>query len=367
MRQWFLLSLLLVGEAAAFEPCKPFCDSGCSVPALLKMGGTVSAAYGQMTTQNTVLNSSLVAVDAAIIEQATVLGATWFEQLSLSTSALGAQTSVWLLSEFMRAKTMADNTDNIAQNLYTSLKPLLLSAKVNDNNQTYLQNAMPETGEIFTNKAAHHKTALKKNDALHREILQRFIAYSAELQTGDESIAASIRASFNEKLFDISHFTTDSSLSDEEFSAYQDLFTFVVNTRPLPATSNGNKTDVLAVKIYNAKLAFVMDAVLSLLVEQTQTIETDWVRSYMTRTSVATSISEVEGISGLVKGRLSSSGYYLDIKSLSTAGLQRELTYLKAEENYLLYQSNKKSQLNNNLLIIGLIQVLNKAASALHI
>ncbi len=367
MRKWLFLSLLLAGNATAFQPCMPFCDAGCSVPALLKMGVTVGAVYGQMTSHNNALNSQLLSVDSAVIEQAAALGAAWFEQLEFSAHGLAAQTDVWLLAEYMRNKTMAENTDNISQNLYTSLKALRLSAKVNENNQTYLLNAMPETGELFTNKAGNHKKGLKKGKALHREILQHFISYSTELETGDESIAVGIRASFKDKLFDISHLASGSTLSDEAFNAYQDLFTFMVNTHPLPADGNGTKTYEFERKIYNAKLAFVMDAVLNLLVEQAQTIETDWVRSYMTKTSAAASISEAETVSGLVSGRLASPGYYLDIKSLSTVGLQRELTYLKAEENYLLLKSNEKKQLKNTLLMLRLIQALNSEAGLLGI
>jgi hypothetical protein len=360
MKQWLFLMVLITCHVQAFEPCKPFCDMGCSVPAIIEMAATVSAGYSEMTSLNQSLNAHLLSVDAAVVEQGAALGGAWFEQLQWSLSGLDAQTNVWLLSTLMQAKSMAENTDNITQNFYASLRAKALAARVNDNNQTYRQNTMPQSGELLTNKAASHKTGRKKAAALHRQLMAQFMAYSTESAGADQGIAASIRTGFDASTFDIHAFITADTVDDQTFKAYQDLLMFVVNTNPLIATGNS-----LNAKTHLVKLALVMNVMVGLLVDKAQTLPTDWVQSYMAKTSAFAAISETETLHGLVSGRLSAPGYFLDIKALSGAGLQRELTYLKAEENELLRQSNQNKQHKNTLLLVGLMQTLNDEAAVL--
>lgn len=361
---WLFALLALPVPASAWLPCQPFCDAGCGGAALQAMGASVAAAAQGQTGAN---QGHLQAINSVI--QSTVnfgvnMSDEWTQATMDILSGLDASTSRIELAKNVELKNREYTTDAITQSFKTALTETFMAERVAENQRIYLEPAMPETGEIGPLAAAPLKSSYLKSQQLVKEITGTQVAYSQELTVGDASIAISTRLSTDNEVYESSITVCTRTLSNDQLNNLQTLLTYLINPNPLPtigeermATTEGEQYE-LARRAYNSKLTWLYAVTNQVVANKAQYASTGWVRSYVHRDSNEPELSFSESLAGLINGRVTADGWYQNVKNLNETGLYREYSYLRAEENALLFLLSQRRAWRNELLSLLVLEKL---------
>jgi hypothetical protein len=147
--------------------------------------------------------------------------------------------------------------------------------------------------------------------------------------------------------------------------------TYLTNSKPLPILSErelsgpGAQNYELKRRIHNSTVELVSTVLNEVVSHKAQFAAPDFVRSYVSRSTTELELSLDETLSSLINGRISSEGWFLNIKLLNEVGLKREHLYLTAESNALLFQLTQKREWRNQLMAIVAMADLSKQANTL--
>lgn len=356
------ITLLVPVTCFAWMPCMIFCDSGCGGAAITAMGSSVSAAQQSQTEANQRHLESINKVNQSVIDLGVDLSDKWTSATMDLLSAIDARTNKIELAETMSMKAKEYNTDTTNFITTESLKGLLIAENISANNADFSVASMPETGNICANAAPSRKEGYFKAFKLEEEILNVQEEYSNELNNIDQAYVATSRLSANEDIYNPALMVCEKTISDEDLRHMESLMLYLTNPFPLPSFPEKDwvSPDIqeyeIKRRLYNAKTKWVTGILNKVLASRAELSSSSWVQSYAHVPSSNSKISNTESISSLIEGRVSSDGWYLNIKSLNKPGLNRELVYLKAEENALLNLVSQRRELRNQLLSMLVIE-----------
>jgi len=358
----FLFLILFSTSALAWQPCMIFCDAGCGGQALGRLGGDVSLAMSQQTAQVQSLLQAINETTQEAINLGVDLGESWTTSTSDILSALDARTNKIELALIQNVKANEFGTDATVRSLVQTLKEKIIAENVSNNNTTLSDLAMPESGEVGVMSTQAIKESYLKAPLLAQEITDNQSIYANELKGGDESIAVTKKLSVSEETYRVINLISDHTLSDDKLTDIQRLFTMLSNPSPLPTLNEGDLLSISAQeydlnrRIHNAKLAMINGIINRVIAEKAQLSDASWIRSFVERTSTEPGMSLSENLASKVNGRIDSNGWYLNIKLINDVGLNRELTYLSAEENVLLMRLTKRYEWRNKLYAMLLVE-----------
>lgn len=348
----------------AWVPCMPFCDAVCGGAALLAMGTSISAAMQNQASANQQLLYAINDTTQSTVSLGTDLADSWTTSTMDILSALDARTSKIELAQTTQIKEREYSTDALTNVFTQALREKYVAEKVSENNRMFSAMAMPETGEIGANAATPFKEAYFKSHQHAEEVATNQIQFGEELTPGDSSFAVNARLTSSEDVYKGHLIACEKTLSNDELNQMQTLITYISNPKPLPVLENAELSSSsgqeyeLKRRVYNSKSQMFSTIVNEVVAHRAQFSSPDIVRSYVSRSSSEPKLSLNETLDSLIIGRVSSDGWYLNIKILNEVGLQREMTYLKAEENALLYMLSQRREWRNQLLAAIVIEEL---------
>jgi len=352
----FPFLLVLPAFSYAWVPCMPFCDSGCGGAALQAMGTSIASAMQSQASANQQLLQSINDTTQSSVNLGIDLADTWTTSTMDILSALDARTSKIELAQTMQIKGKEYATDGFNNVFTQALREKFLAEKVNENNRIFSVLSMSETGEIGANAASSIKESYFKSHQHAEAVASNQEQFGEELTPGDSSFAVNARLTSSEDVYKGYLIACEKTLSNDELNQMQTLVTYISNPKPLPIldhtqnlSSKGQEYE-LKRRLYNAKSQMISTIVNEIVSHRAQFSSPDIVQSYVSRSSTEPELSISETFNSLITGRVSSDGWYLNIKILNEVGLQREMTYLKAEENALLYMLSQRREWRNQLL-----------------
>lgn len=355
----------------AWMPCMPFCDSGCGGVALQGLGTSVASAMQSQGSANQQLLNAINDVTQTNIDFGTDMADAWTSSTMDILSALDARTSKIELAQTMQIKAREFSTDALNNVFVQALREKYTAEQVSENNKTFSNTAMPETGEIGAIAASELKQAYLKTHQHAEEVSVNQKGYSEELTPGDTSIALNKKLATNTDVFNGHIISCERTLSDDELNNMQVLITYLTNPNPLPVFTEGQLSSPKAQsyelqrRIYNAKTNWVSAIANEMIAHRAQFASPDWVRSYVNRSSTEAEMSMNESLASLIEGRVTSDGWYLNTKIMNETGLERELTYLKSEENALLFMLSQRREWRNQLLSLMAVGQLGRSVEQL--
>lgn len=370
-RLLFPLFLAFPGVSYAWIPCLPFCDAACGGAALTAMGTSIaSAVQSQASTTQQLLQGTNETTQNMVSLGADLAGS-WTSSTMDLLSGLDARTAKLELAETIQIKERQYSTDALTKVFTQALREKHVAEKVSENNNMFSETAQPETGEIAANAATPIKEAYFKSHQHAEAVAANQQQFADELNAGDSSYASSARLTSEEDIYASHLIVCEKTLTVDEINQMQTLVTYITNPKPLPvmpesqtASHKGQQYE-LKRKVHNAKRQMVSAIVNEIVAHRAEFASPDIVRSYISRSSQTPELSLGETFDSIITGRLSADGWYLNIKGLTKTGLQREMAYLQAEENYLLFMLSQRREWRNQLLATIAIEEIGQQANKL--
>jgi len=359
------LSLMLVSfKSIAWQPCQPFCDAGCGGAALLALGTSIT---GQSTTQTSANSTHLNGITNLInsYSQFGVDIVNLYTQDMMDTlSSLDARTNKIELALNQNQKTMVNMIDTKNNTIVNAFKESFIMKNVLDNNRQFSSHSIPESYILSANASPSIRTAYEKSENQIKEIAPIKQQYNNELDAVDHTLSIATKLDISDTEYNLNDLIESKTLADDKIKPLQKLVAYITNHKPLKKIS----ADVMSTQVgadyelkrrqYNAKINYIQIILDRFIARKTQYMSDDWIQSYVFRSSIQPGMSFDESISSMIKGRLSSEGWYQNIKLLEAPGIRREITYLSAEENTLLYLLSELRESRNNLLALIALEKL---------
>ncbi len=350
-----LISSAIPLASYSWTPCMPFCDSACGAPAIISMGSSIQAAFSQQQAQLQTLGNEIVSVN----NNFATLGQNYADNYTNDTfdrlSALDASTSKietgW--SQLIKAE---ENLSDFKLTQWKSAVEKYFNASQSAHVARIAGDAaQSQTGDLGACSAGEIKQAHYRTQQISESSLDIHRRYLEDLQSGDGAFSIALK---NESGFvDTSPMAIyhDSSIPEDLLLSLQGMLSYLVTPLNEPtvsgdggfSSSENKELDQLGHRMASAWIAGIAAEILSSrAIYGDLQCETSYVSS--SGDDAGNSLNEL--LRSKIEGRLTSEGYWGVSKALLTAGLRRELVYLKAEENMLLYQRYKIRSRRNELL-----------------
>lgn len=332
----------------------PFCDSTCGAPALMSLGTSVQGAYAQQQSQLQSLGNEIGTAnnDLLTFSQNYVNGITndTFDRLTALDAATTRIESSWI--QLIKAK--ENFSDFKVTEWNSAIKKYFNASQVAKHSKQFSDLSQPTTGDLGACSSAEIKRGNYRSQHVSGEIVSVQKRYLEEIRKGDTAIAIAIK---NETDFvkssplNVMH---DKSIPNDLLINLQGLFAYMVNPSPTPNIDNEGSVrddkDELEYRERNIALTWISSIAATVLAKRAVFDDLQCESSYVSKSSNDAGNSLHELWSSKIEGRITSEGYWGASKQLLPSGLHRELTYLKAEENMLLYERYKMRERRNELL-----------------
>ena len=360
--------MLLPSLAWSWIPCTPFCDAACGGAALGALGASVSSSMQTQGSANQQVFNGIKDVAQGTAAFGTSMAEAWTSTTLNNLSSLEAITARIELAQTMQLKGREFSTDLITQGFSDGIKNKFITEAVSQNIGEFSDYSAPETGEIGVLAANDIKRSyiMSHQHAEKMAISQKIFA--EELTASDRSLATAKKSAKPDEIYESQIIFCQQTFSEAELSNMQNLITYITNQTPLPILGDkylylpSVQDYELERKVFNGKVSWVAAIVNEIIASRGQFASADWVRSYASRTSNEPKLSISESLNSLIRGRVTSDGWFLNIKSMNETGLQREMTYLKAEENALYFLLSQRREWRNQLLAMIAVGKLGKQA-----
>ena len=272
-------------------------------------------------------------------------------------------------------------TDHLVTSLVTLFKQLHLAEQVDNNNKTYHPKmAQPVSGDIGANRASLLKQSFVQTKQIFAQMVADMRVYSNDtddVNTAGGSIKVGALLAEKDQVFDPLPFLLQDRLSDEESLNFQRLLTIMFNPVPLKAaTAEQMASDPNAVayeldrQLHNVKTGMAHAVFADMVAAKSATLPmstTDWQQGYVNITPDENgNVSQAEFIKAEAEGRLLSEGWFLNVKSMSEAGILREQVYQQSINNYLLVEQLKQQKSALLLQALQQIQTLKSDRPTFH-
>jgi len=361
-----LLLLTLPAKSYSWAPCMPFCDSGCGGAALQAMGASIASAEQNQANVNQQVLQALNDTTQNIIGLGTDFADSWTSSTMDLLSALDARTAKIEIAQAIQIKEREFSTDAFNGVFTQALREKYVAEKVSENNRLLPVLVVSETGEIGTNASLSLKEAYFKTHQHAEEVSSNQALFGEEITPGNSSFGVSARLTSSDDVYKGHLLHCEKTLNNNELNNIQTFVTYITNPKPLLVLEDRKLASPRAQeyelkrRIYNAKSQLVSTIINEVVAHRAPFASPDIVRSYVSRSSTESKLSITEALNSLVEGRVSSDGWYLNIKLLNKSDLQREMTYLKAEENTLLFMLHQRREWRNQLLATIVVEDLGR-------
>lgn len=321
----------------------------------------VTASVQANVTSTQALNASVQATDAAWQAAINLNSTNYLQGLDASTSRIEG-----VITQLIKAEV------NLSDHEVTSISDIfkqLFNAEQKTITERMLRQEFAQTmsGEIGANRAPLLKQGLVRRDQQWRQMDINFAQWSDNTTTVDsagKAITTSMLLTEGDDVFDPTPLLTKNVISEPESLNMQKLITLLAN--PIPekkmsdnalASNPKAPQQELERKLRNAKRSIAFSALSKGLSEREAVIpisENDWLQGYTSaRPDTNGMTSYREFIESETVGRLTSEGWFEDIKTKTEAGVLREQVYQQAINNHLLYESLLQEE--HQLLLLAII------------
>jgi len=214
------------------------------------------------------------------------------------------------------------------------------------------------------------KEASTQKKQLHKVTAQAFQNYNDKSDAVDKGMEYRVvldRVNQDKENLRIDNwFRKDATLTDIEVDQLNWMTATVSNAIPLPNVSersalSDTKSPPYEVerRIWNSRVASLQQVVSDQITDRTALVEPDWIEGYAGDPSTD-KISILESLSREIDGRLETPGWFQNVKQMPKSGLKREMNYLLAIENKLIYELVERINHKNRLLSLSLAKKLNE-------
>ncbi len=336
-----------------------FCDSGCGGKALTKLGAAVVKKAAKQTSSNAKHLKEINSVSNSTIQLGTDVTTGWIDANQAVLSALDARTNRIELAQIQNQKTKSRLTDHKLSTLVNTLKESLDAKNIEGNSQIIANKiSQPETGNVGANSTAERRIGFEKSRKLVSEIAATRAVYKNQYQEHDQTMALQLKLTKPDEIFNPTDLVLKDTLSNDALNNLEELLSYLSFSKPLSVLPENKRASHKASQYeldrrnYNATITWIETIVDKNLARKAQFIDPSWAQSYVHRSSTESNMSFNESIAALIDGRVTADGWYLNLSTMTTIGLQRELTYLKAEENLLHFLSIEQAEMRNQLLAL---------------
>jgi len=373
MRKLFsiaVMSICCIYTNLAIAGCDPCIQSAANTANSQMTSGlssTTAAVNANVTATNT-LNTTVQSVSAALQSTLSLHSQQYLSGLSASTNRIE-------LSIQQNTKTITNLTDHFNNTMVNALKEMRIAEQVDENNKTFGQLAQPLSGDIGANRAPMLKEGIVQSRQIWRKITDDMHTWNnntSDVNALGSAAKTSILLTEPDEVWDPSALVTKNQISIEESLNLQKLLTLIVNPVPQRAATKeelANDSRIaekeLNRRIDNSKLSLVHSVLANSVAKRHPLIPIsgdDWQIGYTTsqpdnngKTSYL-SMLESETV-----GKLTSEGWYLDIKTKTVAGAMREQVYQSAIRNQMLMDLVEQEEQKNILLAIIAIEEITKS------
>lgn len=340
--------------AHSWNHCLPFCAS-CSAALFTSMGTVTAGQVAQGVSLSTQQAAATQGVNASLVSLGSITSAALVRRNTSLLSALGASTSVFELASLAGLKARESTVDFETSTLVNTFKELEIARVVSNTAKDYGPASNPTSGNIMLAGSCEAAVAGKKKEFMVEGISAVFDQYNNELGNSDEGVDQAVKAQKTSEELNAIPLTKNKTYSDVEKLKQQEIITMIVNpsrSGPEGEVDGRSERIILLERIRMSKLKMIHNILSIVSVENFPIEPKSHIPTYLQYITTGANIGHLEKIMASVDGRMSSDGWYLEIKTKNNSGLNRELTYLKSEENALLYEKLKLKRLKNNLLAI---------------
>lgn len=321
----------------------------------MTLGTSIQAAYAQQQAQLQALGSQINSTNNAVLS----LSQNYIDNISNDTfdrlSSLDASTarieSGW--AQIVKAK---ENLSDFKLTQWkTAVDKYFNASQAAETVQMFGEASQAESGRLGACSAGEIKRAQYSDKQVSAEIIDVQKRYLNDLRSGDSALAAAIK---NESEFvgtNTLALLHDSSIPDEQLATLQGLLSYIIT--PLPKSINDDaavtpsmERDALDHKRRSISSIWIAGVAAEVLSRRAIYGDLQCEESYVATSSSSAGSSMNELIESKINGRIEAEGYWGSVKQLLPSGLRRELVYLKAEENMLLYQRYQIRERRNQLL-----------------
>ncbi len=351
----FVLSLFINKEAFAWAPCLPFCDGSCGAPAIAAFGASVQAATAQQQSQFQTLgreiNSSSKEITNFSKNYIDAISNDAFDRMSALDASTSKREASW--AQLLKAK--ENLTDFKLRQWNATISGYFQATQAADSEKTFGQASQSETGQLGACAAGEIKRAMLSNKQVSEEIIEVQKRYLHDLKDGDSALAIAVKSTDEFSNSNVLSLLHDASIPDAQLSKLQGILNYIVMPNP-PVESDSvtaiGDEKLLKVRLQNSTAAWIAGITAEVLARRAVYGELQCEDSYVVKSSQAAGSSMNELMKSKIEGRLVSDGYWGAAKLLLPTGLKREIVYLKAEENMLLYQRYQIRERRNQLLAL---------------
>lgn len=309
------------------------------------------------------------ALSTALTASSTALQSVLQLNSSQQLQGLSAATNKIELAITANTKAVERMSDHTVKSLVNALKEISIAERVDETNKTFGSGvAHPISGDVGANRAALLKQGFVQTEQLWGQLstnMHEWNKNSLNTSTAGKRIALAKLLTESEGVWNPIPLITKNQLTDQESLDAQKMLTMMIN--PVPAkqvTAEELATDPRAAdrelkrKLHNARNEMIHAVMSKSIADKTPTIpaSTDnWLMGYTAVEPDATTnkVSVASMLESETSGRVSSEGWYQDIKTKSEAGLLREQVYQQAINNKLLASLMETER--NELLLTALI------------
>lgn len=345
---------------AGCDPCIQAAAQTTSTQMSTSIQNVTASVQGNVSATQA-LNASIQATDAA-----------WQAVVNLNSTnylqGLDAATSRIELSQSQLLKVIENLADHEVQSI-TKIFEQLYNAEQKSVTERMLRPelAQPMSGEIGANRAALLKKGIVQKDQRWKQMDINFAQWSNNTATVDSagnSITTSMLLTEDPEVFDPTPLLTKNVISEDESLNMQKLITLLANPVPekrisddeLVTNPNAEKLE-LERKLRNSKRAIAFSVLSKGIAEREAVIpisEDDWLLGYTIASPDNNgNTSYRDFLESETVGRLSSEGWYQDIKTKTETGVVREQVYQQALNNHLLFKSLQQEE--QQLLLLAIL------------
>lgn len=334
------------------------CDS-CIQSAANSASNSMSSSLNEITSSVNENVSATNNLNSTVESVGETIGSTIEINHELLSQGISAATNRIELAVQQNTKSAELLNDHLVKSLVQLFKDISVAEQVHNNNKTYDPDiAQPLSGDIGSNRAP----LLKQGYVQRRQITQQMSQNMYDWVTVPEretNVSDSARLSAllveDESVWDPTPIIGTDVITDEEFKRVQKLLTVLITPVPLRAlkpdelaTNRGGSEYEVSRKLYNAQATLAHAVLAKSVADRLPLIpvdETNWKMGYVTVNG------EIDGKTSMMSfydsetiGRLTSEGWYQDMKTKTEAGVLREQVYMQAIKNKLALRMLKQEE-----------------------
>jgi D-ribose pyranose/furanose isomerase RbsD len=369
----YIPSLLIINTSyAGCDPCIQAAAQAANTSMTTAIN-TVTGSVNANVSATQALNASLQAVNASL--QATINLNT--QQL---LQGLSASTNRIELSIQQTTKTVERMNDHTVKSMVNALKEVRVAEEVDQNNKTFSgEFAQPLSGEIGANRAPLLKQGLVQSDQMWRKMADDMFEWNNNTEEVDQAGKGMKKAMLlteEDEVWSPLPLINKRQLTKDESLNMQKLLTMIVNPVPLPSATDEQKASNSKAseyefqrRIINAKLGLAHSVLAKSIADKTPLIpmsDADWKKGYVIAEPDADGkVSVMNMIESETLGRISSEGWYQDVKTKTPAGLLREQVYQQAVNNQMLLRLVEQEEQKLTMLALLAIAEVEKSRPSL--